>query len=71
MSSSLTGTPVDFDQLEYRINGAAQSIAWGPAFVDGSVALPNTTTNAKALHVWLEYDNARTKWACLGAASDI
>ncbi len=71
MSSSLTGTPVNFDQLEYRINGSAQALSWGPSFADGSVALPNATTNAKALHVWLEYDLALTKWACLGAASDL
>lgn len=72
MTSSLTGTPVNFDQLEYRIldNGTARAITWGASFADGPVALPTTTTLSKVLHVFLEWDSVKSKWVCLSTSSD-
>lgn len=72
MTSSLTGTPVNFDQLEYRIkdDGTARAITWGASFVSGNATLPTTTVVNKALHVWFEYDSVQAKWVCVGTGSD-
>lgn len=72
MTANLSGTPVNFDQLEYRIkdDGTARSITWGASFVAGPTALPTTTTISKALHVYFEWDSVQTKWVCLSAGSD-
>jgi hypothetical protein len=72
MTTSLTGTPNDFDQLEYRIkdNGTARAITWGASFVAGPAALPTTTIISKALHVYFEWDAAQSKWVCMSTGSD-
>jgi hypothetical protein len=58
MTSGLSGTPTDFQQLEYRIkdNGTARAITWGTSFIAGPTALPTTTVISKALHVYFEWD---------------
>lgn len=72
MTSSLTGTPNNFDQLEFRIkdDGTARAITWGASYVAGPTALPTTTTISKALHVYFEYDSVQTKWVCMSTGSD-
>lgn len=72
MTTNLSGTPVNFDQLEYRIkdDGTARAITWGATFVAGPTALPTTTTISKALHVYFEYDSVQTKWVCMSSGSD-
>lgn len=72
MTTNLTGTPVNFDQLEYRIkdDGTARAITWGASFVAGPAALPTTTIVSKALHVWFEWDSVQSKWVCLSTGSD-
>lgn len=72
MTTNLTGTPSDFDQLEYRIldNGTARAITWGASFVAGPTALPTTTTLSKTLHVYFEWDAVRAAWVCISSGSD-
>lgn len=72
MTTNLSGTPVNFDQLEYRIkdDGTARAITWGASFAAGPTALPTTTTVNKALHVWFEYDSVQAKWVCMSSGSD-
>lgn len=72
MTTNLTGTPVNFDQLEFRIkdDGTARAITWGASFVAGPTALPTTTIISKALHVFFEWDAVQTKWVCLSSGSD-
>lgn len=72
MTTNLTGTPVNFDQLEYRIkdDGTARAITWGASFVSGPTALPSTTVISKPLHVWLTWDSVQSKWVCISAGTD-
>lgn len=72
MTTNLSGTPVNFDQLEFRIkdDGTARAITWGASFVAGPTALPTTTVISKALHVWFEYDSVQAKWVCMSSGSD-
>ncbi len=71
MTTNLSGTPVNFDQLEFRIVGtAARAITWGASFVAGPTALPTTTVTTKALHVYFEWDSVQSKWVCMSSGSD-
>lgn len=73
MTTNLTGTPTNFDLLEYRIkdDGTARAIsAWGTSFVAGPTALPTTTVVNKVLHVWFSWDSVQSKWVCLSSGSD-
>ncbi len=58
MTSSRTGTPYDFQQVEFRIkdNGTARAITWGADFASGIATLPTTTTLGKTLYVYCEFD---------------
>lgn len=72
MTSSLSGTPVNFDQLEYRIkdDGTARAITWGTSFATGTGTLPTTTTLSKVLHVYFEWDSVQSKWICAFSGSE-
>lgn len=72
MTSSLSGTPVNFDQLEYRIldNGTARAITWGASFASGVGTLPTTTILSKVLHVHFEWDSVQSKWICASTGSE-
>lgn len=72
MSSSLTGTPTNFQKLIYRIkdNGTARAITWGASFVALGVALPTTTVINKILTVGFIYDTTTAKWGCVAVASE-
>jgi len=73
MTTNLTGTPNNFDQLEFRIkdDGTARAITWGASFVAGAQALPTTTTASKTLRTWFEYDSVVAKWVCISSGSDL
>lgn len=72
MSSNLTGTPSDFDQLEYRIkdDGTARGITWGSLFQSRAATLPTTTVLGKVLTVMFEWDAVVGKWMCLASQSE-
>jgi hypothetical protein len=68
MTSSLTGTPVNGDELMIRIkdNGTARTITWGASFVSSGVATLLATTVASKTHfVKLRYDSTAAKWVAL------
>ena len=65
-----SGTPSDGDKMEIRItdNGTARTLTWGAVFIATTVALPTTTVASTRLRVSFEWDNAASKWACIGTA---
>lgn len=67
MTSGLTGTPSNWQELFYIIkdNGVARSIVWGASFVAEGSALPTTTIAGKYLIVGLRYFSTLSKWGCL------
>jgi hypothetical protein len=73
MTTNLSGTPLNGDQLEVRIkdDGTPRAITWGASFVAGPVALPTTTVTSKALRNYFEYDTVRTAWVLMYTGSDI
>lgn len=72
MSSSLTGTPVNGDLLEFRFldDGTARGITWGASFAASTVALPTTTVISTMLRVGFEYQTTASlnKWVCIATA---
>lgn len=66
MSTNLSGTPVNFDKLLYRIkdDGTARAITWGPSFTAGTRTLPTSTTAGKYLYVGFVYDSVTSLWEC-------
>ena len=72
MTSSLTGTPANFDRLVIRIkdNGTARAITWGAKFVQGGAALPTTTVASKVTTVGFIYDTAKAAWSCVAVAQE-
>lgn len=67
MTSGLTGTPSNFDELIYRIkdNGTARTISWGASFESVGEILPTTTVVSKVLVVRLVYNSVTSKWGCV------
>lgn len=68
MSSSLTGTPNNGDEIMIRFkdNGTARAITWGTSFASSGVATLLATTVASKTHfVKLRYDSTAAKWVCL------
>lgn len=68
MTSSLSGTPVDGDELwvYFKDNGTARAITWGASFVSSGVAtLLATTVISKTHIVKLEWDATAAKWVCM------
>lgn len=72
MTTNLSGTPTNFDQLEFRIkdDGTARAITWGASFATGTGTLPATTILSKVLHVWFEWDSVQSKWICASSGSE-
>ena len=72
MTSSLTGTPNNFQQLMFRIldNGTPRAITWGSSFIAKGAALPTTTTASKCLTVLFVYDSVVGKWGCVSVANE-
>lgn len=68
MTTNLTGTPVNGDELVIRIkdNGTSRTIVWGASFVSSGVAtLLAATSVSKTHYVKLRYDSTAAKWVCL------
>lgn len=72
MTTNLSGTPNNFDELIIRIkdNGTARAITWGSSFEAKGVALPTTTVISKVLTVAFIYDSVTSKWGCVGSAQE-
>lgn len=72
MTSSLTGTPVNGDLLEFRFldDGTARAITWGSSFAASTIALPTTTVISTMLRVLFEYQTTASlnKWVCIATA---
>lgn len=69
MTSSLTGTPVNGDELMIRFkdDGTARAITWGASFVSGPATLLATTAISKTHYVKLRYDSTAAKWVCMAS----
>jgi len=68
MTTNLTGTPVDGQELSIRIkdNGTARTITWGSSFASSGVATLLPTTVAGKTHVVkVVWDSVASKWVCL------
>ncbi len=72
MSSSLTGTPDNFDQLFYRIkdDGSARAITWGASFASRGATLPTTTVLSKVLYVQFVWNSVTSTWDCVSVANE-
>lgn len=64
---TVTGSPVDFQELVFRIkdNGTLRAIAFGSQFIAKGVALPTTTAAGKLLTTSFQYDSVTGKWGCI------
>jgi hypothetical protein len=68
MTTNLTGTPVDGQQLLIRFldNGTARAITWGASFTSSGVATLLATTVINKTHmVGLIYDSNKALWVCM------
>lgn len=72
MTTNLSGTPSNFDQLLIRIkdDGTARAITWGSSFEACGAALPTTTVVSKRLYVLFIYDSVAGKWGCVSTAQE-
>lgn len=70
MTTNLSGTPVNGDELEFRFldDGTGRAITWGASFANGGlVNLPTTTVSSTMLRVYVEYQTTASlnKWVCV------
>lgn len=67
MTSGKSGSPVDFQELTFRIkdDGTNRAITWGADFIAKGVALPTTTAAGKLLTTTFQYDTVTAKWGCI------
>jgi len=72
MTTNLTGTPVNFDELVVRFldDWTGRAITWGASFLDKWVALPTTTTASKLLTVKFIYDAVAAVWGCVSSVEE-
>lgn len=72
MTSGLSGTPVNFQKLLFRIkdDGTARAITWGASFEAKGVSLPTITVLSKVLTVGFIYDTVTSKWGCIASAQE-
>jgi hypothetical protein len=72
MTTNLSGTPVEGDQLTIKIkdNGTAQTIAWGASFANGIATLPTTTTAGKNLWTGFTWSSSANAWKCQFTGSE-
>jgi hypothetical protein len=73
MTTNLTGTPDNFDNLIFRIedNGVARAITWGAKFVQRGINLPTTTVSNKMLTVGFQYDTVNANWGCIASVQEV
>lgn len=68
-TTNLSGTPTDGQLLEIIITGtAARAITWGTSFASSTIILPTTTVTTNTLRTTLQWDDAVSKWICVGVA---
>ena len=65
MSTNLTGTPVDGDQLRVSITGSATAITWGSKFESSTVTLPTVTVLTNRLDVDFVWNTETPAWRCV------
>lgn len=72
MTTNLSGTPVNFQKLTFRIldDGTGRAITWGAKFVARGVALPTTTVANKLLTVGFIYNTVTSTWGCVASAQE-
>jgi hypothetical protein len=72
MTSSLSGTPNNFDKLIIRVkdDGSARGITWGTGWEAKGVALPTTTVTSKVLTLGFLYDTVTSKWGLVASAQE-
>lgn len=72
MTTNLSGTPVNFQKLIYRIkdDGTGRAITWGASFEAKGTALPTTTVASKVLTVGFIYDTVTSKWGCVASQQE-
>lgn len=70
MTTNLTGTPVEGDELRIDItdNGTGRAITWGASFEASTVALPTTTVASTRLDVKFVWNSVTSKWRCVMVA---
>lgn len=73
MTSSMSGTPSNFQKLLFRIkdDGTARGITWGASFEAKGVSLPTTTIISKLLTVGFIYDTVTSKWGCVASVNEV
>ena len=71
MTTNLSGTPLNFDKLLFRIkdDGTARAITWGDSFQSGSATMPTITVLGKTLTVLFIRDAVDGKWTCEATGS--
>ena len=72
MTTNLTGTPANFDQLRFRIkdDGTARAITWGAKFASRGATLPPTTVAGKVINVRFEWNSVTSTWDCLNVTTE-
>ena len=68
-TTNLSGSPVKGQKLWIAITGtAARAITWGTSFEASTIALPDTTVTTARLDVGFIWNDATSKWRCIGKA---
>lgn len=67
MSTNMSGTPMNFQKLKFRIKaiGASRNITWGDNFEAKGVALPTSVGENLIATIDFEYDSVTTKFGCI------
>lgn len=70
MTTNLSGTPTDFQQLLIRIkdDGTARAIAWGASFAAHGGTLPTTTVAGKIMTIGFIHNGS--VWGCTAVATE-
>lgn len=71
MTTNLSGTPVEGDQLriDFTDDGTARAITWGASFAAGASALPTTTVISTRLDTIFYWNTVTTKWICMATTA--
>ena len=69
-TTNLSGTPTIGQTLWISItdNGTARAITWGASFESSTITLPTTTVISTRLDVAFIWNEATSKWRCVGTA---
>lgn len=69
-TTNLSGTPTIGQTLWISItdNGTARAITWGASFESSTITLPTTTVISTRLDVAFIWNEATSKWRCVGVA---